>query len=82
MGTLNLPTIETTRLVLRPIDLNDTESIFAYAKNSNVSKYTLWEAHQSVQDTQDYIQEYIFDYYSKGISSSSVLGYAYIRKNS
>ncbi|MFN7730660.1 MAG: GNAT family N-acetyltransferase [Pirellula sp.] len=61
------PTIETDRLILRPVELNDAESIFSYAKNPNVCKYTLWETHQSVEDSLEYIQDYIFDYYSKGV---------------
>jgi len=61
------PTIETSRLILRPIQLADAESIFDYAKNPNVCKYTLWETHQSVADSLSYIKDYIFDYYSKGV---------------
>lgn len=61
------PTLGTSRLILRPIELDDAESIFAYAKNPNVCKYTLWETHQSAQDSLNYIRDYIFDYYSKGV---------------
>lgn len=61
------PTLETSRLILRPIRLADAESIFAYAKNPNVCKYTLWEAHQSIKDTLSYVKNYIFDYYSNGV---------------
>lgn len=61
------PVLETNRLILRPIGLSDAEAIFAYAKNPNVSLYTLWEPHQSVQDSLDYIKDYVFDYYSQGI---------------
>ena len=61
------PTILTDRLVLRPIGLSDAESIFAYAKNPNVCKYTLWEKHLSVQDSLRFIKDYIFDCYSKGV---------------
>lgn len=61
------PTFETSRLILRPIQLADAEGIFAYAKNPNVCKYTLWETHHSVQDSLSYIKDYIFDYYSKGV---------------
>jgi len=61
------PALETSRMILRPIELTDAESIFAYAKNPNVCKYTLWEAHQSIEDSLNYIKEYIFDYYSKGV---------------
>lgn len=60
------PTLETARLIVRPIEITDAESIFAYAKNPNVSKFTLWEPHQSLQDSLNYINDYIFDYYSMG----------------
>lgn len=61
------PTLTTNRLILRPIVLSDAEAIFDYAKNPNVSRYTLWEPHQSAQDSLNYIKDYIFDYYSKGV---------------
>lgn len=61
------PTLETSRLILRPIELSDAASIFAYAQNPNVCKYTLWEPHQSVQDSISYIENYIFGYYAKGV---------------
>ncbi len=61
------PVLKTARLILRPIGLSDAEAIFAYAKNPNVCKYTLWETHRSIQDTKNYIKDYIFGYYSKGI---------------
>ncbi len=61
------PTLTTNRLILRPIELHDAQAIFDYAKNPNVSLYTLWEPHQSVQDSLGYIRDYIFDSYSKGM---------------
>lgn len=61
------PTLQTERLLLRPIELEDAEAIFSYAKNPNVCKYTLWEPHQSVQDSLNYIQDYVFDYYNQGV---------------
>lgn len=61
------PTLTTDRLILRSIEIADAESIFAYAKNPNVCQYTLWETHQSIQDSLNYIKGYIFDYYSKGV---------------
>ena len=61
------PIIETSRLTLRPVLLTDAEAIFQYAKNPNVSQYTLWEPHKSVSDSADYIKDYIFNYYAQGV---------------
>lgn len=62
-----LPEIYTKRLKLRPISEEDAASIYAYAKDPEVSKYTLWEPHQSVKDSLSYIKDYILTYYEKGI---------------
>lgn len=61
------PTLTTNRLILRPIEIVDADAIFSYAKNPNVSRYTLWEPHRSLEDSLEYIKDYIFDYYSKGV---------------
>jgi ribosomal-protein-alanine N-acetyltransferase len=29
--------------------------------------YTLWEPHKSVEDSLDYIKDYVFQYYSQGV---------------
>ncbi len=61
------PTLVTARLILRPITMDDADSIFAYAQNPNVSKLTLWAPHQTIQDTKTYINNYILAFYSKGV---------------
>lgn len=61
------PTLTTDRLILRPIEIADAESIFEYAKNPNVSRYTLWDPHQSVEDSRRYVTDYVFNYYSKEV---------------
>lgn len=61
------PELKTERLILRPVELSDAKAIFNYAKNPNVSRYTLWEPHQSISDSVNYIQEYVFHYYKKGV---------------
>lgn len=68
------PTLTTDRLILRPIELSDADAIFAYAKNPNVCRFTIWEAHQSVQDSIDYIKNYIFGYYSKEVPEPFGIG--------
>jgi ribosomal-protein-alanine N-acetyltransferase len=57
------PRLETARLVLRPLELRDARAIFAYASNPNVSRYTLWEPHQTVKDSESYILDYALPYY-------------------
>lgn len=52
------PTLSTPRLTLRPVTLADVDSIFAYASNSNMTRYTLWETHSSTRDTVSFIEEY------------------------
>lgn len=47
--------------------MTDAEAIFNYANNPNVSRYTLWEPHQTIQDSLNYIKDYIFHYYNQGV---------------
>jgi len=61
------PTLETDRLYLRPLKLEDAEAIFSYAKNPKVSEFTLWEPHKSIHDSLDYIKDYAFHYYRTGV---------------
>jgi ribosomal-protein-alanine N-acetyltransferase len=51
------PTLQTPRLLLRPITEDDHASIFAYAKNPAVARYTLFNAHQSIGDTEDFVKQ-------------------------
>jgi ribosomal-protein-alanine N-acetyltransferase len=52
----DLPTLETERLILRKMVLNDAEAVFAYASNSEVSRYTLWETHRSIEDSRAFLE--------------------------
>lgn len=59
------PTIESERLVLRPITFDDAESIFEYTQLTEVSKYTTWFPHKSLKDTEDFILDYVLPNYQK-----------------
>ncbi|MEG4113063.1 MULTISPECIES: GNAT family protein [unclassified Microcoleus] len=52
----HLPTIETERLLLRKITLNDASDMFEYACNPEVSKYTMWSTHTSIEDTKYFLK--------------------------
>ena len=55
----NLPSIETRRLLLRALKMSDTDDIFEYASDPEVSKHTFWDTHKSIEDTQRFISQQI-----------------------
>ena len=52
----HLPTIETERLLLRKITLSDASDMFEYASHPEVSEYTMWSTHTSIEDTKYFLQ--------------------------
>ncbi|WP_102262935.1 GNAT family N-acetyltransferase [Mesobacillus jeotgali] len=52
----NLPQLETERLVLREISLEDIDDIHIYASNPEVSKYVFWGAHETRAATEEYVK--------------------------
>ncbi len=55
----NLETIETERLILREMRLTDTKDLYEYASDPEVSKFTTWETHKSIEDTKAFINTVI-----------------------
>lgn len=62
------PVLTTDRLVLRPFVDSDAEPLFACAKNPNVTRYTLWEAHRTVADSVAFIRDYAVLRYMEGMA--------------
>jgi [ribosomal protein S5]-alanine N-acetyltransferase len=64
---LDLPeqflTLQTPRLILRKLELSDAEDIFAYASDPQVTAYTSWTTHQSIDDTYEYLRNFVFELY-------------------
>lgn len=52
---LDTPKLETERLILRKITLDDAGDIFHYANDKEVSKYLLWYPHNTINDTKEFI---------------------------
>ena len=61
------PVLTGERLWLRPLDEGDADSLFAAASNRNVTKYTLWEAHQSRADALEFLRTYVAEHYREGV---------------
>ncbi len=58
-----IPTIETKRLLIRPLTLDDAEAMFQnWASDSRVTKYLTWDAHSDVDATKIIIKKWINDY--------------------
>ncbi len=51
----NIPTIETERLTLRRITLNDVDDMYEYSSDNNVTRYLTWSPHPDKAYTHEYI---------------------------
>lgn len=58
----NLPVLETQRLLLRSLNLNDATDIFEYAADPKVSQYATWSAHKSIDQSKQFIESVITQY--------------------
>ncbi len=61
------PTLETARLVLRPFEDADAEPLFPLAANPVVTRFTLWEHHQTLADTRVFVCDYARSRYAEGV---------------
>jgi ribosomal-protein-alanine N-acetyltransferase len=59
------PTLETARLILRPLTEKDAPGIFQYASDPEVSRWTLWEPHRSLEDSLTFVRDYAFPSYAR-----------------
>lgn len=50
-----MPTLETERLILRPLCLDDTDDMFEYSKREEVTKCLTWSPHPDKAYTLDYL---------------------------
>lgn len=57
-----LPVLETKRLLLRSLSMNDAEDIFEYASDPEVPKYSVWSVHESIEDTKDFLEAVMEEY--------------------
>ena len=60
-----IPTLETDRLCLRKIRIEDASDMFSYSSSADVTKYLLWYPHEDLHYTEQYI-EYLQERYAVG----------------
>ena len=63
-----LPELETERLWLRKVTVEDLVAIHAYAKQEEVARYMTWPAHKTLSDTMDFIDFCLRQYEQKQIA--------------
>lgn len=61
----DLPTIETERLLLKKIVMDNAEDMYSYASLDTVTRYLLWTPHLNMDDTRGYI-EFLERQYKRG----------------
>ena len=52
----DLPELETERLLLRKMRLDDARAMFAYASDPEVTRYVLFETHRSIEDSEAFLR--------------------------
>ncbi len=58
--------IETERLILRKFKLEDAKQMFEnYTSKDKVTEYLTWWPHKSVNDTQEYLKNFVLPEYKK-----------------
>jgi ribosomal-protein-alanine N-acetyltransferase len=58
----NLPELETKRLILRKIRIEDLEDMFQYCSMEDVATYVSWNAHQLKEETKEFLNHIVEQY--------------------
>lgn len=68
-----LPVLETDRLLLRNLTMDDAEDIFDYACDPAVPMYNIWSVHQSIEDSQRFLDATIEQYKNYQLASWGIV---------
>ena len=58
----HLPVLETDRLILRPLQMRDAQDLYAYAQDPQVARHVLWDAHESIWESRQFLRGAIRQY--------------------
>ena len=78
MLKLRMPIVETERLILRPIQLDDDKDMFEYCSDDDVIKYLWFEKHDSIEFSRYVIEKLFLNRVDVGIPEA----YAIVLKSS
>jgi ribosomal-protein-alanine N-acetyltransferase len=60
-----LPALQTPRLTLRRMRSDDAEAMHAYASDPEVARHMLWDPHESLRDSENFLR-FVRERYSRG----------------
>jgi ribosomal-protein-alanine N-acetyltransferase len=66
------PTLTTERLRLRPLTIQDAADVFEYALDPEITTYTVWYPHETLQDSQIFIQSILNQYKKEEIAAYGI----------
>lgn len=55
MNIFSIPTIETERLILRPLTIEDAEAVFEWTGDPRVAKYMIYSTHPDISTTKTWL---------------------------
>jgi ribosomal-protein-alanine N-acetyltransferase len=61
------PVLETERLLLRPVTLEDAPAIFSWSSKPQISEYAGWNTYQSMDEAYQYINIHVFQNYKNRV---------------
>ena len=56
MENATVPTLETARLILRPLSLNDLDDVYKWAGDERVNKYMIYPLYKSKEDGREWLE--------------------------
>ncbi|MCL2034559.1 MAG: GNAT family N-acetyltransferase [Oscillospiraceae bacterium] len=73
---MTTPTIETDRILLRPLKISDAEAVFKkWANDPGVTKYMRWNTHQTINETIEWLT-----FEEKNIASGDSYSWGFVYK--
>jgi [ribosomal protein S5]-alanine N-acetyltransferase len=64
----DLPILNTDRTILRMINERDENDMFSYCSDEEVSKYTTWYKHNTIEDTRVFINKILEEYRNQQVA--------------
>jgi ribosomal-protein-alanine N-acetyltransferase len=69
----NIPTLETERLILRKMIMEDQHDLFEYASDPELTKYTIWDYHKTIENSIYYLQLILEQYENNQVSNWAIV---------